>query len=255
MADVASARPVVVVAGSEDVTARIVKGLEAERASVVPLPTVRIVPPADGGELNRALREWDTFDWVVFTSANAVRAVAERGAALSIPWAAGRPKVAAVGPATRAAAEAAGLRVHAMPRVFLTEAIADALGEVRGLRILLPRSRRASPRLPARLRRKGAVVQEAEAYDVGAVAAPEARSCRVRDADFLVFTSPSAVQNFVGVASPEDLHEVRTRAEAVCIGPVTAAAARELGFRIISIASEHTVQGILRAFREVAARG
>src|SRR5207245_3152349 len=84
-------------------------------------------------------------------------------------------KVAAVGPATKAAAEGAGLAVSLVPNEFLTDAIAGALGDVCGRTIFLPRSRIARKSLADELRDRGAQVIEAEAYD----AIPAARDIDV----------------------------------------------------------------------------
>ncbi len=245
----------VLVAASEDRTDRLVAALRAEGAIPIPFSTVRVVPPNDLAALDRALGRWPDYDWVVFTSTHGVDAIVERLRFLRVPMPAIGPKVAAVGPATKAAAEAAGLPVHAMPDEFLTDAIPHALGDVSGLRILLPRSRIARKSLASDLRVRGAHVTEVDAYDA---VAPPADPDALGDAsaiDFVLFTSASAAQNLASVLPPILLDGLRTGAAAACIGPVTAEAARHLGFRVAVVADEHTIPGLVRSLSEVRGRG
>ena len=142
-------------------------------------------------------------------------------------------------------APATGLPVHVVPNEFLTDAIPDALGDVRDLRILLPRSSLARKSLGAELRRRGAKVTEVDAYDT-VPTSPDLDAIRkAHRIDYVVITSASAVRNLVTLL-PKDLQDrVRTEAETACIGPVTADEARALGFRVTVVAAEHTVRGLV----------
>ncbi|MGQ0796732.1 MAG: uroporphyrinogen-III synthase [Methanobacteriota archaeon] len=245
----------VLVVASEERTVRLAEMLQARGALAIPFPTVRIVPPQDPGALDEAVRRWCAFDWVVFTSSNGVDAVVARAKALAIDLTAGSAKIAAVGPATKAAAESAGLAVRAMPEEYLTDEIASALGDVCGQSILLPRSALARRSLADELRARGASVRDVVAYDP-TIAEPDLD--RLRSAgriDVIVFTSASAARNLAALLSEEDVRRLREEAEAACIGPITAEAVRELGFRIASVSGEHTVAGLIKAVEEVEAHG
>src|SRR2546425_4541205 len=153
------------VATSEDLVEKVARAIREKGGHAIPFPTIRLVPPKDYVNLDRGLRLWRTVDWVVFTSAHGVEAVVERSRALGVDLAAFQGKVATVGPATKMAAEAAGLSVSLVPDEYLTDAIAGALGGGCGRTVFLPRARLARKGLANELRERGATVLEADAYD------------------------------------------------------------------------------------------
>jgi len=245
----------VLVAASEERVERLAGPLRECGAEAIPFPTVRIVPRTDLAALDESLRRWRSFDWIVFTSTNGVDAALARAAALDIDLVAHPAKIATVGPATRAVAEAAGLSVRAMPDEFLTDRIASELGDVCGQSVLLLRSSLASGSLAEELRARGANVRDVAAYDA-VLATPDLTRLRAAGRiDLVLFTSASAARNLASLLPAEDLDRLRSEAEAACIGPVTAEAVRELGFRIVIVAEDHTAAGLVRALAEVAARG
>src|SRR6266487_1114374 len=245
----------VLVAASEERTEAIARRLRSEGANVVPFPTVRIDAAPNLRKLDDALRKWRSYDWVVFTSTNGVRAAIARAGALRLGLGTRPPRIAAVGPATKALAEAEGLSVDAMPAEFLTDAIAPTLGSVAGSRVLLVRSSLGRKSLAERLRADGAHVDEVSAYEARLSAPDVSRLPAASGIDLVVFTSGSTVQNLVALLPPPYLGVLRDRAVAVCIGPVTADVARASGFRVSIVAREHTVPGLLRALQEVPAIG
>lgn len=244
----------ILVAGSEDRVPVLSEALAREGASVIPFATVRIAPPQDFAPLDAALRNWASFDWVVFTSAHGVEAVAERSRHLHVSLRDTRGRIAAVGPVTRAALQRNGLPADVMPPEYLTDEIAAVMGDVAGKRVLLPRSRISRQSLPEMLRHRGAEVVQVDAYDaVPAPAHPEV----VDNApiDCLVFTSPSSAENLAALLPEERLTRLRERTPVAAIGPVTAEAARELGFRVEIVAREHTIEGLVKSLEELKAHG
>jgi len=96
------------------------EGLRALGAEPVEVPVLEIQPPADRAPLDRALRALDSYDWLILTSANTVRALADRSQALGLSLTPGpRLQVAAVGEATAAAARKAGLPVNLVPETYV----------------------------------------------------------------------------------------------------------------------------------------
>lgn len=222
-------------------------------------PLIRIEPPADAAPLARAARAVADYDWIVFTSANAVAALvdaAEAGGGEVVGF--GRARVAAVGPATAAAAQSAGFAVGAVPAAQVGESVAAAMIEA-GLRageaVLWPRAVGARDALLERLKAAGASVDAIDAYrtigdaEAGARLADAVRAGRV---DALTFTSPSAVRAFVsGAAAKGGLPE--HRAVVAVIGPVTAASARRWALKVDVEPAEHTLEAMVAAL--AAARG
>ena len=177
----------------------------------------------------------------MFTSASGVRVWWTRATALG----AGPPKarVAAVGDSTAATLSERGIQADLVPDPFTTDALGEAFPRGRG-RVLLARADIATEGLEDALRSKGWEPVRVNAYRVrAATAVPEAarRAIEQHQVDAVVFTSPSTVQGYLSLAV------AARRPSAVCIGPVTAAAASRAGFEVAAIAQPHTEEGLIEA--------
>src|SRR5260370_5829628 len=114
--------------------------LEALGAQVTALPAIAIEPVDDPSQLDVALGELAAYDWIVFTSANGVRAFERRLQANALDWTARqRARIAAIGPATAAALEACGVTADLVPGEDLAEGRVHALRNLARQPILLPR--------------------------------------------------------------------------------------------------------------------
>jgi len=217
--------------------------LEEQGADVVAFPTIVLVPPADPAPLARAVAAAHTYDWIVFTSVNGVRAFFDRLAA-----------------AERDVRDLASVRLAAigpelLPEEYRAEGLLAALGseELRGQRVLLPRAEGARAVLPETLAARGAEVDEVIAYR--AVRPPEGDVESLRAAlatgavDALTFTSSSTVRNFVAMVGADELRRlVRAgRPVVACIGPVTADTARALGLEVAVMPARYTVPALAAA--------
>lgn len=232
--------------------------LEAEGAEIVEFPTIRIVPLDDYSEVDRALDRLGDYQWIVFTSQNGVAAFLDRlrGRGGDLRALAGL-HLAAIGPATAHALVARGLRVDLAPGEFVAEALVEALAgggraRLHGARVLVPRALEARTVLPEGLRARGAVVDVVPVYRTETERAqpPQAwRQLLDGPVDAITFTSSSTVRNFVEVVGPE-APGIAGRALVVCIGPVTAATARECGLLVGLVARAYTIPGLVAALRE-----
>lgn len=229
----------------------------ANRGAIpISLPLVSFSPPEDFAALDAALLEWQQFDWVLFTSANAVHAVVNRGSTLgrNLNPSGKRPCVAVVGPATREEAEKAGFSVDFLAKTHLGVALAEELGErLRAQRVFLPRSDRANPDLPAALQRLGAKVSEVIAYRT--LPPSDTDQGRVKQtvrgqADAVLFFSPTAVHNFAGLAGREQLGLLQSTVALVAIGPITAGALRECGVQRMVMAADTTAAAVVDALEQ-----
>lgn len=218
--------------------------IRAQGGEAIEFPTIEFAPLKDFHALDDVLARLSEFDWVVFTSANGVRAVVGRMNALGLSpaWLAAT-RVAAIGPGTARALEAVGVRVAFIPTKFLGEQIAQELPIEAGARALLLRADIASDVLAQGLRARGVMVEDADAYRT---VMPPTRAIDLTQADALTFTSSSTVQNFLAMLD-EAAHSVLQPLDLFCIGPVTAATARELGLRVTAVAAEHTLDGLVKA--------
>jgi uroporphyrinogen III methyltransferase/synthase len=225
--------------------------LRALGAEAIELPTIEIAPPEAWAPLDSAVAELSSYDWIVFTSVNGVAAFWERLSKARLDARALHgARLAAIGPATAAALEGHGLKADYIPGEYVAEAIASGLGNVHGLRVLLPRADIARPALADLLRKAGAEVVEVAAYRT---LRPPISTGELRDllANITVatFTSSSTVRNLASMAREAGLDLARILADATiaCIGPITAETARENQLPLHVIAEEYTIDGLLKA--------
>ena len=221
--------------------------LSALGAGVVELPTIEIRPPADCAPLDRAIAQLDTYDWLVFTSANGVRFFLDRLDAGENDLRKLRARICAIGPATRAAVEALHLKVDLMGKEYVAEGMLEAFADhdLVEKRILLPRAAVARDLVPAELARRGARVDVVEAY---LTVPPEQLAGQAREVlasrpDCVTFTSSSTVRNLVQAAGAEALRGIPVAS----IGPITTQTARQLGVEVAAQAKVFTVAGLVDA--------
>lgn len=227
--------------------------LEAIGAFPIAIPAIEIAPPQRYAALDEAIRQVDTFDWLLFTSANAVDAFARRRDAAGLTQVSSQqPRVAAIGPATAKAVEGIGLPVALIPPRYVAESFAEALSpRVAGSRVLLVRAEEARDVLPEALTRAGAAVSIAPAYrnqipaqSIGELQAlfGDAATCP----DAITFTSASTARNLAAL-----LHEAKVVPPAntvlASIGPITSEAMREAGYVPTVEAAEATIPALVQA--------
>jgi uroporphyrinogen-III synthase len=213
------------------------------------------VRPAPAGPLDQASAGLarGEFAWVAFTSRAAVDALGDR-----LPGHGARqagPLVAAVGDGTAAALREIGIEPDLVPPTFTTEALGRAFPRGTG-RVLLARADIAPDGLESALRAKGWTPVRVDAYRTRlATRLPPPAAAALRDGrvDAITFTSASTVHGFLQMAG-ERADGPRRRPKVVCIGPVTARAARRAGMRVDAVASPHTIEGLVAAV-EQALRG
>ena len=216
-------------------------------------PLVSFAEPDDFVPLDRAITKMQQFDWLILTSAQAVRALIQRAADLQQPLVRtdSRVRVACVGPVTADSARRADLPVEYVAVAHNGVALANELGsKLRGTRVLLPRSDRANPDLPAALARFGAQVTEVIAYRTLRPAATDQVGLEKMlsgQADAILFFSPSAVQHFVELVGATRLHELQGKLAVTAVGPVTANALREAGVERAVVARDTTAVAVVQA--------
>jgi uroporphyrinogen III methyltransferase/synthase len=212
----------------------------------VEYPTIDFAPLSDFRELDNALVRVQEFDWVVFTSVNGVRFVADRLRTLGQdPLSLASAKIAAIGPATARALEQIGLHVDFVPTKFHGAQIAIELPIERGARALLLRADIASDELARGLAVRGVAVTDVDTYRTVTPARPYAK---LREIDAITFTSSSTVKNLLAMLGSKRAE--LDHAQVFCIGPVTASTARELGLDVDAVATEHTVDGLVRTMAD-----
>lgn len=233
-------------------------GLRALGAEPVEVPVLEIRPPISFDPLDAALRQLDSYDWLILTSANAARALAERAAALRIPLAQPvRLKVAAIGEATAEAARKAGLQVALVPEAYVAESLVEGLlARAAGQRILLARAAVARDVIPDALREAGAEVDVVDAYrNVLPEAAPEQLRRAIADGlDAATFTSSSSATHLAEAARKAGIEWPFEGVPAVSIGPITSQTLRDLGWPPAAEASPSDIPGLVAAIERMLRR-
>ena len=230
-------------------------------AGVVEIPFIEIRKPKSFQPLNTALKNLQSYDWLILTSVNGVEAMWERLRKLHITnRSLRRLKIAAIGPATRKAIETRGARVSVVPKEYVAESVVKSLRkQVKGKRVLLVRAKIARDVIPRELNRAGAQIDVIEAYET---VVPKTSRSRLRTAlknpenrpDVIAFTSSSTVRNFVSLLGAGGGGSSRRRRPGnlegvtlASIGPVTSATLRELHLGVDVEARQYTIPGLIRA--------
>lgn len=235
--------------------------LRDEGAQALLAPTIRIAPPTDPGPLRDAVTHLDCYDWLLFTSGNAVDAFfSALREARRDPRALGTAKVCAIGVKTEAALAAHGIVADLVPEDARAEGVIAALGPELGerARVLMPRAEVARELLPASLRDAGAEVDVVSAYRNLPPEASEA--ARVRslvdpaEADAVLFTSSSSVRNLCELLG-EDAAATLNQLALFSIGPITTKTAAELGLRLAATSAESTIESLVETLRAYYADG
>lgn len=229
----------VVVTRAREQASSLLARLRALGAATVELATIQVVDPTDGGvALARAAAEVAGFDWVAFTSVNAVERFLPL---LHDSRAFGAAKLAVVGPGTAEALARWHVCADLVPERAIADALVDAFPSGQG-RVLLPQAAGARPTLADGLAAGGWGVEVVEAYRTVAATPSPGAVARAKAGDAVTFTSASSVSGFIEVAGLAAAPPV-----VVTIGPVTSAAARSAGLEVTAEADPHTVEGVVDA--------
>ena len=224
------------------------------------VPTISVEPPRNPQQMDKAIRGLveGRYEWIAFTSVNAVRAVREKFDEYGLDARAfSGLKIAAVGDKTAAAIEAWGLRADLVPsgeqsaRGLLEDwpPYDEVLDPIN--RVFLPRADIATETLVAGLLELGWEVDDVTAYRTVRATPPPAptrEAIKTGKFDAVVFTSSSTVRNLVGIAGKPHASTV-----IAVIGPATAKTAEEHGLRVDVLAPEPSVEVLVDALADFGA--
>jgi uroporphyrinogen III methyltransferase/synthase len=219
-------------------------------------PAIELVPPDDPAAMEQAANRAGEYGWIVFTSANGVRAFFEVLAARrEDARALGQARIAAIG--IKTSQELLRHRVYAdlVPQSYVAEHLAEALiaASKPGEKILIYRAQEARDILPLRLREAGLDVDVAAAYKTVFTEDPQFAQ-KTASCEILTFTSASTVRGFVhNLRGPANAARAAAGKVVACIGPITADAARKYGLDVHVVADEFTTDGLLAALESVEA--
>lgn len=227
--------------------------LEAQGATPILLPAIELAPPASWCPLDATMIALRSFDWLLFTSANAVEAFMQRARTLHLSP---HPqRIAVIGPATAKAVQDSGLAaaIDLMPESYVAEAFAAALvPHCPGASLLLVRAAVARDVLPLALTQAGANLTIVDAYrnvipQESIAALPTLFSAEsAAPLDAITFTSASTARNVAVLLEAAGL-VVPASVALASIGPITSAAMRSLGLKPTVEARESTIAALVDA--------
>jgi len=218
---------------------------------------IRMAPPEDPDPLLRAAANPEEFDWIIFTSANAVEAfmTALLDGERDVRALKG-PRICTSGTATAEKLASFGIKVDLIPHEFRGDAVVSALlalGSMEGRRVLLPRADIGREVIADGLRQAGAIVTEVIAYrtileDTQREGDPDVYGMLLEGKiDVATFTSPSAIRNFAKIHGADQVADLLKNTVVATIGPVTADAARQLAINVTVQPKTYTVSALVDA--------
>jgi uroporphyrinogen-III synthase len=251
----------IVVTRARGQSSSLVTALTELGAEVIELPTIEIVPLESYETLDEVLRNIAGYQWLIVTSVNTVKVLAERLTVLELdPATCCGLRKAAIGSATARAMLEQGMAADVIPKQYVAESLLAELGdEVKGSRILLARATIARDVIPEELTRRGAQVDVVDAYRT---VIPEGAVDRLREVfsdlsqlpDAVTFTSSSTVKHFFALWREAGFTGRPENIAALSIGPITSETLCEFGWEPAAEAAEHCLEGLIVVAREFLQR-
>lgn len=246
----------IVVTRPEAQASSLVEKITALGGTAIEFPVIEIVHDVDRCKLNEVLNNIGCYDWIFFTSVNGVDIffdvfVLQQRDIRTLHGI----RICAIGPATKEKLRQKGLMVDVIPERYCAEGIIDILKEKLqpGQKVLLPRARGARTMLPEGLKALGVHVDEVYLYEAALPARVDRNLTReiINGAvDIIMFTSSSAVKNFINIIGKENINRINNEIKIACIGPITAETARSRGLQVAAEAKEYTIEGLMEAIEE-----
>ncbi len=237
------------VTGTDAIYEKLASKLYAEGASVSRIGKSMILP-LNEDVLEQTVRSIQSYQWIVFTSRNAIdlffRAVRNENIDMRAFC---HVKFAVVGRGTKEYLEQFGFYADYMPDEFTTESLAKGLSLVVKARehVLIPRAKQGSQRLTEILQEANIEYTDLSIYDVKA---EQSKVSDLNGLDFLTFESGSGVRGFFETDPEEKIKILNHSVYPVCIGHVTSEVLKEYGVTRALVAKDYTADGICEILKE-----
>ncbi len=228
--------------------------IRAQGGEPIECPTIDFVPPDDWAEVDEAIEQLATYQWLVLTSVNGVKAFMQR------LWHHGHDaralaglQICCIGPRTAEEVRRFGIDADLVPETFQAEGLIDVLKRagVSGQRVLLARAAQAREVLPEELERSGAFVRVVKVYKTVVPVIERERVqqlFREHSIDIVTFASSSTVRNFSQLF--DGAHDLKKRLNGTIIasiGPITAKTIRETGLDVHVMAAQNTIPALVQS--------
>lgn len=225
-------------------------------ANIIIFPTLEIVPPASWRKFDEIINNKDEIDYVVFTSAHAVKMFSKRCEELNVQLDFNKIKIVAVGNKTKNICEKFSIPVHIIPSKFSGEGVINELSsyDIKDKTIFIPRSAIGREELPDGLKEMGAILKLAPVYNVSLPTNEKIigniEKLKNSKPDLYIFTSPSTFENFLQILNISDPVNYFNGIDVAAIGPTTKSAIENKNIRVTIMPSEYTIDGLVRKIIE-----
>jgi uroporphyrinogen-III synthase/DNA-binding transcriptional regulator YbjK len=222
-------------------------------ADVITFPTLDIVPPDDWTQFDDVILNKNKIDFIIFTSAHAVKMFSKRLEELNESINYSNVKVVAVGNKTSAVCEKYGIPINIIPKNFSSEGVIFELLKFKLNKkiIFIPRSAIGREELPAGLEELGAIIKSVPVYNVAVPSdkniAPYLDNLRKSTPQLYIFTSPSTFDNFLQILKITDPVRYFSGALIAAIGPTTRISIESRKLKVNIIPEEFTMEGLAKA--------
>ncbi len=222
-------------------------------ASVIIFPTLDIVPPDSWREFDMVVKGKAKIDFIILTSAHAVKMFVKRIEELGILFDFNRTKIVAVGNKTAAVCEKNKIPVNIIPKKFSAEGVIEELSayDLENKVIFIPRSAIGREELPEGLEKLGAIMKTAPVYNVSLPSEDKVANSREllnqTKPDLFIFTSPSTFENFLQILKISDPVKYFDNYKIAAIGPTTKTAIENKGVHVNIMPAEYTIDGLAKA--------
>ncbi len=229
------------------------KLLSDNGAKVIPLPTIKIVPVEDYTEFYNQIRKIKRFDYIIFTSANAVNMFQDKLDEKELEIDYSRLKVVVVGRRTSAACYERNIPVDIIPQEFSASGVIEELDQfnIEGRNFFIPGSNISRDELTESLIDAGAGATFIPIYQTVKPDVEDIHSelgiLKSNVPDIFIFTSPSSFKNYLELLEIKDPVKYFSAAEIAVIGKTTRREIEEAGLRAAFYPKEHTVEAIVHA--------
>lgn len=219
-------------------------------ARVIQLPTIEIVPVLDVEEFITAVNKPESIDYLIFTSANAVKYFTELLENSNIPIDLTKTQVAAVGTKTKKVCDDYGYKISILPKEFSAVGLLHTLSKVdiEGKNILIPRSKKGRNELVEGIKKLSGNPIDLPVYDVIKPSAKDLeepiRQIQNEKLEWFVFTSPSTYKNFLEINEVTNPVQFFSRYKVAAIGPVTKEAIESTDVKVTLFPSEYTMESL-----------
>lgn len=225
-------------------------------ANVIVFPTLEIVPPASWDQFDEIAKSNSEIDYIIFTSAHAVRMFSKRCSEINVIINYNRIKVVAVGNKTSSVCSKHGIPVHIIPDEFSASGVIQKLSnyELKDKLVFIPRSAIGREELPIGLKERGAIIKSVATYNVtipsGESVETGKKQIEQNKTDLFVFTSPSTFENFLQILKIDHPFEYFKNRTVAAIGPTTKSAIENHKVKVDIIPDEFTIEGLVEKIVE-----